>query len=157
MFLYLVQHAEAVAKEEDSQRPLSASGVANVKRVAEFAAHNCNITVSRIHHSGKLRARQTAEIFTTILQLPEPDRVDNLEPLADPAIWQSRLLESPEDLMLVGHLPYMGRLVSALLCDDPERDSVQFQMGGIVALKRDHDLWAIQWMIIPDILPVNGC
>ena len=156
MFLYLVQHGEAVVKEEDSQRPLSKSGVAKVKRVAAFAAHNCNITVSRILHSGKLRARQTAEIFATILQRPEPDRVDNLEPLTDPASWQNRLAESSEDLMLVGHLPYMSRLASALLCGDSARDSVLFQMGGIAALKRDNNLWAIQWLIVPDILPVNG-
>jgi phosphohistidine phosphatase len=156
MLLYLVQHGEALPAEVDSRRPLSARGAAAVQRVADFAARNCHITGSRIQHSGKLRAGQTAEIFATTLHLPVPDRVDHLEPLADPAIWQERLTESGADLMLVGHLPFLSRLASVLLCNDPARDLVQFRMGGLVALQRDNKLWTIKWLIIPDILPVGN-
>lgn len=156
MNLYLVQHGEAVSKEEDPQRPLSDNGIANVKKAATFAAGSCSITADKIFHSGRLRAEQTAEILATILKLPVSEPVDTLEPLADPSIWQSRLTESSEDLMLVGHLPYMAKLASSLLCDDPERNIVRFQMGGMVALKRDNNEWTLQWMIIPDILPTSG-
>lgn len=152
MYLYLVQHGEPTPKEVDSQRPLSENGIKNVKKVASFADKNCNMNITNILHSGKLRAKQTAEILAETLNLPTPDQVNNLEPLADHAIWKARIEKSSKNLMLVGHLPYMGKLASSLLCNDPDKNIVQFQMGGIISLKRDNSEWSIQWMITPDII-----
>ena len=154
MFLYLVQHGEAVTKEKDPERPLSSTGVVDVNKVAGFVAGNCGIVVgTKIHHSGKLRARQTAEIIAGALKLPGPELGDNLNPRDDPAVWQSRLSESLHDQVLIGHLPYMSRLVSQLLTGDPERGVVKFRMGGIVALRREEGLWSLQWMVVPEIIP----
>ena len=155
MNLYLVQHAEAVSKEEDPQRPLSATGTADIKKIAEFAAEHCHIAADSVFHSGKLRARQTADLLATALGLKAASRADGLEPLADPLIWAARLQESTEDMMLVGHLPHMGRLAAALLCGDPEAGTAHFQMGGIVALKRQDNKWSLQWMIVPAIMPAK--
>ena len=154
MFLYLIQHGEAVSKDEDPERPLSSTGVEDVNRVAAYAAANCGIEVGAgIFHSGKLRARQTAEIVASVLNLPGPEQADGLKPMDDPTIWQSRLAESLQDQVLVGHLPYMSRLVSLLLTGDPGENIVQFKMGGVVALKRAEGLWSLQWQIVPDIIP----
>lgn len=155
MFLYLIQHGEAVAKEEDPERPLSSIGVANVNQIAGYAAESCGVAVGTgIYHSGKLRARQTAEIIAAALKLPGPEQNDGLKPMDDPVIWQNRLVESSQDQILVGHLPYMSRLVSLLLCGDPERGVVWFRMGGIVALQRGEDgIWMLRWMVVPDIIP----
>jgi phosphohistidine phosphatase len=154
MFLYLIQHGEAVSKDKDPERPLSSTGVEEVGRVAAYVAANCGVVVgTSIHHSGKLRARQTAEIIATALNLPGPEQADGLKPMDDPAIWQSRLANSSQNQVLVGHLPYMSRLASLLLIGDPGKNIVQFKMGGIVALKRDEDLWSLQWQIVPDIIP----
>ena len=153
MFLYLVQHGEAVTKEEDPERPLSSLGVVDVNRVAGFVAGNCGVVVgTKIHHSGKLRARQTAEIIASALKLPGPEQGDNLNPMDDPAVWQSRLSECLNDQVLVGHLPYMSRLASLLLTGDPEIGVVKFRMGGIVAMKREEGLWSLQWMVVPEII-----
>ena len=61
MRLYLVQHGEAVPEDADPSRPLSETGNRDVARVAAFLA-TADIRVSRVLHSGKLRAGQTAEL-----------------------------------------------------------------------------------------------
>ena len=153
MNLYLVQHAEAVAKEQDPERPLSSKGLADIKKIAEFAAKNCHIGAEQILHSGKLRARQTAEMLATELNVPTPLETDGLAPLDAPTIWTERLIERTEDIILVGHLPYMSKLASTLLSGVSETNVIHFQMGGIVALTREENLWSLHWMIVPTIFP----
>lgn len=55
--------------------------------------------------------------------------------------------------MLVGHLPHMSRLGSTLLSGISESNLIAFQMGGIVALTREENLWYLRYMIVPTILP----
>ena len=59
VWLYLVQHGEAVGESVDPNRPLSAHGRATVEQVAACAAR-LGLKVDQIRHSGKLRAEQTA-------------------------------------------------------------------------------------------------
>jgi len=59
--VYLVRHGKAKSKEEDPERHLTERGAEEVRRVARFLAA-AGIQVSKILHSGKTRARQTAEI-----------------------------------------------------------------------------------------------
>ena len=67
MALYLVQHGKSLSKEVDPQKGLSEQGSAEVKRIAD-AAKGYNVQVGSICHSGKTRARQTAEIFASALE-----------------------------------------------------------------------------------------
>ena len=62
MNIYLVQHGEAVAKEVDPERPLTESGRSDVRRMASFLGA-AGVRVSRIMHSGKVRAKETAELL----------------------------------------------------------------------------------------------
>ena len=156
MFLYLIQHGEAVSKDLDPERPLSSKGVDDVKKVASYAAVNCGIESSAlVYHSGKLRARQTAEIVASTLGLAEPEQVKGRNPMDEPADWQEKLATISRDLILVGHLPYMGRLSSLLLAGDAEKNIVQFKMGGIVALKMEDKGWSLHWQVIPEIILGN--
>jgi phosphohistidine phosphatase len=109
--------------------------------------------VSEIFHSPKTRARQTAQLFAELLK-PEKgiDQSDNLLPLDDPGLWALRLAGMNEDIMLVGHLPYMARLAGLLLCGDETRKLLDFRMGGVVCLVRT-DGWAVTWMIGPEMAP----
>lgn len=90
MNLYLVQHGEAVTKDIDPDRPLSQPGRLDIARMAQFAAKNLHMDLSHVHHSGKLRARQTADMFATSLGLPGPLEIDGLAPMDDPSIWTCR-------------------------------------------------------------------
>ena len=152
MNLYLVQHGEAMTKDVDPERPLSDRGRQDVTKVAQFVAKNCRMRISHIHHSGKLRARQTGDILAAGLNLPEPIEIDGLAPLDDPSIWTCRLEELTDSIMLVGHLPHLARLTGALLCGGPEAAPVRFQMGGVVALVKKDGQWSLEWMLVPDML-----
>lgn len=153
MKLFLVQHAEPKHKVEDPTRPLSERGWKDIKRMAKYAEEHLHIDVRQISHSGKLRAEQTAKALAERLDPPEGVTTDkNLEPLADPKALKRRLVETTEDVMLVGHLPNLSKLASSLLFGD-ENEVIAFKMGGIVCLHRDQQhRWTIQWIITPETI-----
>lgn len=151
MDLYLVQHGEAAAEEVDPARPLTEQGRAQVARVAR-AARRMGVSVTRIHHSGKLRAHQTAEVLARELGLGSGvSKVDGLAPNDDPTTAR-RLVETLEaPVMLVGHLPHLSRLTSLLVAGDASREIVAFRMGGIVCLARGGDgTWRVRWALPPE-------
>lgn len=154
MNLYLVQHALAMPETEDLQRPLSKRGRNETIRIAGFLSMQANLPVSRILHSGKLRAQQTAEILAEGIE-PEGgvSAADGLKPMDDPAIWIDRLTAQERDIMLVGHLPHLSRLVSRLVCKDETGTVVTFRNSGIVALQLDdNNAWSVSWVITPRLL-----
>jgi phosphohistidine phosphatase len=153
MLLYLVQHAEAKREEDDPERGLTDKGFRDIARTA-MIARDRGVRVNRVFHSGKKRAAQTAETVVTYLRPPGGDlQADGLAPMDDPYVWDERLVSLNEDIMLVGHLPHLARLASLLLCGDTDRNCVNFQMAGIVCMKRSGDgHWAIEWMIVPELM-----
>ena len=150
--LYLVRHAEPKSKEEDPERPLSEKGFQEIGKVASYLSQ-LNIGVDAILHSGKLRAKQTAEVLSEGLTPPAGvSETDGLAPQNDPAIWTGRLKEMTDDIMLVGHLPHLERLTSLLLCGDRDKKIVAFGMGAVVCLKRDDNgEWSLQWISTPEM------
>jgi phosphohistidine phosphatase len=154
MRVYLVQHAEAKREEEDPTRPLSGKGRKGVRKVARYAAKHLRIQVDQIIHSGKLRAKQTAEVLAEHLRPTKGvASADGLEPLADPKVWKNRLAEITTDIMLVGHLPHLSKLTGMLLSGDEGKEVVAFKMGGIACLEKDESgRWTIQWVVTPEIL-----
>ena len=151
MFLFLVQHGEAEQEEIDRARPLTVNGRSDAGKVAGFAAA-ARVRVERIFHSGKLRARQTAEIMGEALRPSGIMETEGLAPLDDPLIWVERLSGMTEDSMLVGHLPHLQKLAALLLCGTAQKKIVAFAMGGIVALERDDGgSWSLVWMVKPDL------
>jgi len=149
--VYLVQHGEAKPETEDPSRPLTDCGREGVQRVAQHAAA-LKLPVSEIHHSGKLRARQTAEILAAALAPGRGVRqMDGLAPGDDPAKARAVVESAVEPLMLVGHLPHLSRLASMLLAGDPERHIIQFRNGGIVCLVKSEGGWLLQWVLTAEL------
>lgn len=151
MQLYLIQHGTAKSGEEDPDRPLTDEGRREVEAVLLSTLRFGRLGLVRVLHSGKRRARETAEIVADRLDSPA-EEVDGLAPDDDPDIWARRLREQQRDLMLVGHLPHLSRLASRLLSGDPDRDIVRFANGGIVALEGEGDAWSLRWAITPDLV-----
>lgn len=148
MNAYLIQHGIATSKDEDPERPLTDAGRREVERVMDRVAPAMD--AARVLHSGKLRARQTAEIVAERLGV-EADEWDNLSPNADPAIWRERLAGSQDDVVLVGHLPHLELLAAGLLCGR-RSPVIRFRNGGVVCLERDADGgWAVQWVVTPEV------
>jgi phosphohistidine phosphatase len=154
MNLYLIQHAEAKREDEDPERHLSEKGLNDIKKVASFVSKQMNIQMKNIMHSGKTRAKETAQVLCDYLKPPEGIKeIDGLEPMADPSIWMNRLTETKEDIIIVGHLPHLSKLSAGLLCQDENKKIIDFRMAGIVCLKKDEtEIWSVQWMVIPHMV-----
>ncbi len=154
MALYLVQHGLSLSKEEDPERGLSEAGIAEVSRIADQASES-GVQVSGVRHSGKKRARQTAEIMAAkLLSGGEVEEISGLGPLEDVAALSDILGLDQNDgnrLMLVGHLPFMEKMASYLLTGSAGKTVVKFQNGGIVCLNKDSALgpWYLKWSLVP--------
>lgn len=152
MDFYLVRHGEAKPEEEDPARPLSDKGREEVRRVASYGA-KLGIKISEICHSGKRRARETAEIFAEYLAPALGVReMGGLAPMDEPQTAVASLKKAQKSIMLVGHLPHLSRLTSLLLVGDPEKEIIQFRMGGIVCLTRDEEKWRVKWILTPELV-----
>ena len=149
MRLYLVQHGLAKSEAEDPERPLTERGAEEVRRVASHAVQGGGLRVPRVLHSGKTRARQTAEIWAGCLGVAvEPAK--DLAPNDNPTAWAERLRSSKDDLLLVGHLPHLARLAGLLLTGRPDLAVVQFRPGGLVGLDRAEAGWAVSLVLPPE-------
>jgi phosphohistidine phosphatase len=152
MSLFLVQHGKNLPKDVDPEKGLSTEGKEEVKRIASLAGEHA-ISVSAIKHSGKKRARETAELFMEALNPGEGVRqIEGLSPLDDVTKLD---VKAEQNVMLVGHLPFMEKLTSYLVTGSSDRPPVlKFQNGGIACLDRDEasNSWFIKWTLFPRIL-----
>jgi len=157
MKLYLIQHGEAKSEVEDPERSLTPRGEKEVMSVSKVAS-GLHIMPSKVYHSGKLRAEQTAEIISSALKIPDPSvqSVRGLNPNDDIRPWTERISKEKEDLMLVGHLPSLEKLTSFLLCGDENARLVLIRYGAIVCLDQKEDKgWAVRWVLTPEIASLN--
>ncbi len=139
MQLYFVQHGEALAKDVDPDRPLSDKGRTDIKRLATWlAAHN--VKVAQILHSGKTRARQTAQLLESLL-VPggQIRRGEGLAPNDSPDAFLGSLGDSKKDSLIAGHMPFVARVVSLAIADAPDRQLVEFQPGSVAGIVRDEE------------------
>lgn len=152
MTLYLVQHGKSLPKEIDPQKGLSDEGISDVTRIASVA-QNYNVQVKKILHSGKKRAIQTASIFSDALQPQQGvSEMTGMNPLDDVESFAPKL-EAEANTMLVGHLPFMERLLSRLITGTADYSIFKFQNGGIVCLDKEEgrENWFIKWALMPEV------
>ena len=152
MALYLVQHGKSLPRDIDPDQGLSEEGVTETERIAGVA-RGYGVAVSLLRHSGKKRARQTADIFASALQPTGGIReTAGLRPLDDVAAMEEKII-SEEGVMLVGHLPFMERFAAYLITGTAEKPVFRFQNSGVVCLEKDNatGFWAITWALMPAI------
>ena len=134
MRVALVHHADAVGPDVDPQRPLSSQGLDHAERVAA-QAKAAGFSPAAIWHSGKLRARQTAEAFLRACNpFAEFRMVRGLHPDDPPAIMRDALREEERDLLVAGHMPHIAALLQLLVSD-----AAQFPLHGLVMLEKGTD------------------
>ncbi len=153
MKIYLVQHGEAVAKEVDPERPLTEQGMVDVQCVAKALKH-AGVEVTRVIHSGKLRAQQTAEILAIeVAPMLQLETSDLISPNDNPGAFDLQTDNGSRDIMVIGHLPFMAKLVSHLVTGDDSHMLVAYQPGSVVCLELiEKDNWQINWMVRPKLL-----
>jgi phosphohistidine phosphatase len=145
--LLLVHHAAALGPKEDHTQPLSLTGRAWADEAALEAAAR-GATPHAIWHSGKLRARQTAEAYWRAcnpLAILRAER--GLQP-GDPPQWiADRLLAEDGDLAIVGHMPNLALLLRLLVARDSHAGGPAFPPHAAIALRRTGDCWTEVWRI----------
>jgi phosphohistidine phosphatase len=153
MRVYLVQHGEAQPEAVSAERELTPRGRSELERVAALLARG-GVRVGRVYHSGKTRARQTAELLAARLApgiAPETlagiNPNDPVEPAAE------RLRGWTEDTLVAGHQPFMGKLVALLIAGRAEPPVVDYRPGSVACLERDAgSRWVLAWMVRPELL-----
>lgn len=153
MKVFLIQHGSALDKEENPDRPLSAKGVRDVEAVALFL-QTAGVTTGALWHSGKTRAKQTAErLAFRIAPSAEPVEQEGLGPEDPVGPVLERLAEEGVDTAVVGHLPFLSKLASLALTGGEDAQVVAFRKGGVVCLEsEDGRAWQVRWMLVPDLL-----
>ena len=148
-----MQHGDALAKAVNPDRPLSEQGRSDVERLAAHLAR-CGVRVARVVHSGKTRARQTAEILAPAVQAREPvEALANLDPLDPPERFAAEFAGAPADLLIAGHMPFVGRLVSLLVAAREEASLLGFVPGTAACLERTDDgTWSVACLLRPELL-----
>jgi phosphohistidine phosphatase len=141
--LFLAHHGDAVGPDVDPRRPLSEHGRASVERLAALAAAQ-GARPSVVWHSGKLRARQTAEAYWRACNaLAEFSATRDLQPDDPPSAMRDRLRVEARDILLAGHFPHLPRLLALLV------GGSQFPAHGLVALESGDEgaTWSEMWRL----------
>jgi len=147
--VYLVHHADAVGPEVDPQRPLSALGLQQADELARLAAGH-GVVPQIIWHSGKLRARQTAEILQRRCAALAPMSAErDLQPTDPPEWMRDRLAGEAGAVMLVGHFPHLPRLLALMVGGPSGQTAAGFPPHGLVALEPAGERWAETFRIAP--------
>ncbi|HEY7287759.1 MAG TPA: hypothetical protein VH497_20050 [Vicinamibacterales bacterium] len=143
----LVHHGEAVGPDVDPRRPLSPAGRDAVARLAAAAAAR-GVHPAVVWHSGKLRAKQTAEEFWRHCNaLAEFSATRDLQP-DDPPQWiLDRLRGETRDVLIAGHFHHLPRLHALMLKIDDA--SASFPLHGVVAMETSDDgaHWSELWRL----------
>jgi phosphohistidine phosphatase len=142
--LLLVHHGDAVGPAVDPQRPLSSVGRAATERLAGLAAER-GAKPDVVWHSGKLRARQTAELFWKACNPAAPISAERGLLPDDPPQWmRDRLIGETRNVLIASHMPYLPKLLAMLTgASEPS----PFPLHGCVALEPDGDRWKEIWRL----------
>ncbi len=153
MRLYIVQHGDAVPKDINPERPLSDRGRADIERLAEWLS-GLDVQVEQILHSGKLRARETAEILQPRLQARSQIRAsDGLAPNDSPEAILDQLRCSTKDTLVASHMPFVMRAVSQALTGAGNLHLLEFVPGSVAGIESlDGDSWRLFLFARPEVL-----
>jgi phosphohistidine phosphatase len=161
MNLYLMRHAIAAEPDEnteDSLRPLTEKGRKKLGKIA----HNLEkleIEIDNIMTSPYLRARQTADVVAHELGIKQKRVLEseNLTPLgfAEKMVEEINARETVENLLIVGHEPFLSQLIGMLIAGDAGLN-INMQKAGLCKLSLDQLAYGrcatLEWLLTPEQL-----
>ena len=148
MKLYIVRHGQAASSDVDPHRGLTAAGRAQVEEVAKHL-RSLNLSVDCVWHSGKARAEQSAHILAEAITVTEGVTThaglgpnDYVGPIRD------EIESAAQDIMIVGHLPFVAVLTSVLLTGSQSNWPINFNEATTVCLKKQSENhWQTEWIV----------
>ena len=163
MNLYILRHGLAVERgaagyARDSERPLTPKGERKVWRIAE-AMGAMELSFDLILSSPYVRARETAEIVVQAFKAGKKLEFSNhLTPEGSAQELLGFLRDHnarPENVLLVGHEPYLSELISLFLGGD-SRVMVNLKKGGLCKLEveslRPGHCASLAWLLTPKLM-----
>lgn len=149
MNLYIMRHGQAAAPSADQEQILTKEGQMGIEELAIKLGQQ-GIKLAHIFHSGKARARQTAEIMATMIGTNIDLKVHaDIKPDNDPQQLINDISDWHEDTLVVSHLPFIPHLITLLTADNQGAHSITFQPGTIVCLTPNNSAWNIEWVTMP--------
>jgi phosphohistidine phosphatase len=152
MKLYLAQHGDAAGKDVNPERGLTDQGRSDINAVAAHLK-TCGITVSQVLDSGKLRAQQTARILADSLAPGVTIAThESINPLDLPTVIAEEIEQWDQDSLIVGHLPFLAKLLTLLVTDREEPTVASFTPGTVACLEKTEEAeWHIAWLLPPSL------
>ncbi len=152
MKLYLARHGDYTLDPIQNMDVLSEKGMNDVLAITNWLKP-LNLSVASIWHSSKNRAQQTAGILAAAFTAKKAAAYhEGLEPDDDIDRVTAEIQHSDDDMVVVGHLPFMSKLTSHLLIGDENRELINFATGSLVCLSQiDKTHWVMDWMLTPDM------
>lgn len=160
MNIYVLRHGIAVERgtkgfDKDADRPLTSKGKRQLRNSAG-GMKKMKLRFDLILSSPYERAKRTAEIVAEELKLKKRLKFsDLLKYEGDPEelVRQlAALTPAPKDLLLVGHEPYLSRLISQLT-SGYENTAIDFKKGGLCKLEteklRPGKCAQLAWLLTP--------
>jgi phosphohistidine phosphatase SixA len=156
MSLYLVHHVDALTAEQDPRRPISESGRHEAARLGDRFL-GIGVLPERILHSEKQWTIDTAQRIADRLGVPERAAMAHYSiNTGDPiAPFLAEVEATGGDLMMCGHIDFLMRAASYLVCGDETRPVVAFRpgTGTAVCLQRDGLQWVVAFVWRQDHAP----
>jgi phosphohistidine phosphatase len=141
--LFFLRHAKACVRSRkwspDSTRPLSGDGEKKMFEAAR-GIRSLDVSFDLILTSPYIRAFRTAEILGEVFESKKVFETKNLVPEADPEAVIGEINENfstLKQIVLVGHEPFMTRLMSVLL-SGKDNLSMDLRKGGLCKLSVKH-------------------
>jgi phosphohistidine phosphatase len=158
--IFILRHGIAVEPgtpgiKTDAERPLIPKGEQRL-RAAAAAMQKMDLSFDAIISSPYLRAKQTAEIVAKILKLEKKLAISSdLIPGGNPQALIRLLNElkpAPENVLLVGHEPYLSRLIALLSSGSPAA-TIDMKKGGLCKLEAEDLEYGhcatLAWLLTP--------
>lgn len=148
MNIYCVRHGDYIKGDSDSERHLSDKGSVESELLAGFLK-KMKVTPDYIWHSGKQRSLETAEILSNAFKAAQIEVKDSLSPLDPVESIIKEIGELNKDIIIVGHLPFLPKLVSAILFGDNRNDFFHMDTSSVLSLIKVEEKWGIEWFVSP--------
>ena len=163
MDFYLLRNAKAAKDgkandDNDDDRPLTKKGERKIIRVAE-AMRDLELKFDAIITSPLLRATHSAEVVARSFRMKDSvHHSSHLAPHGNPALLVNEINAKHGDtsgLLLVGHEPSLGALISILLVGDNSLQMI-FKRGGLCKLSVENLCYgkcaSLCWLMAPSQL-----
>ena len=156
MKVYLVHHVDALSAEQDPQRHISPKGRDQADRLGT-RLRALGVAPVRILHSDKqwtidtavrIAAKLGAENKTSQAAYP----INTGDPVAP---FVAEIAAADGDIMMCGHIDYLLRSASRLVCGDESRKVVEFKPGNgtVVCFEGKGNDWVITYAWRQDHAP----